>query len=540
MDYSKFPFQRGAAGAGEGARQARILATNDTPAMRRKNLDGSVSRKVGDRLYVDPAPEQDMDAYLSAGRSAAGQVRSVSSVNARGKFRDRGAVASNGQIAEWNSSALRYYGNGMASANRLTWKEGDGAEVPDFNGFPAQVLTATQYQTRNGTFYKEVYSVQATRTYTGSNRFMTHIGTTAPTLIRQGERKQWIYEAQSGAVCALGQYVFFYVVDLGATQYYGKIKTIEYQLAVGFLAQSLGPLGRFGVGTYMRPEFSQSGLRHPIDVGRCPGLEFHLSEDGGLNWEPINSLPMLQEFADTVLALPVGYFEATTFNIAVNWFSMTVVPLNLTMAVVLMVVPYVTPVSVDRFAVNAKIKMGVIDLVSRTVVETVVLEDSATPAGQSGWAGAEAAAAGYLAGWEGVAIKGGALFLVRPLGAEDYRDNAPRCLFTTDGVNIQWKPFLPWPGWRVGSPKAISGDTIVLPVYEWGRGYVLYQSNDLGESWTLRATLSDTAPPPVKVESRAYLLDFSRVEKLRDGPTPANATPGAPWASDSRFTPPIA
>ena len=69
------------------------------------------------------------------------------------------------------------------------------------------------------------------------------------------------------------------------------------------------------------------------------------------------------------------------------------VPLNAQQAVVLMAVPYVTDTAEVRLAVNAKIKMGVVDLVARTVIETVVLEDSVTPSGGtvSDWAGAEAA-----------------------------------------------------------------------------------------------------------------------------------------------------
>lgn len=542
MDYSKFPFQRGAAGAGVGARQARFLDTLGSPALKRKNLDGSVSRKVGDRLYVDPAPPQDLDAYLSSGTMMDGEVRVVDSRDARGTFRDRGSVMHRSEITEWTSAAIRYYGNGKSSNSKMVWAKGDDANVADFNGQPAYVLDVTQYQSQNGTVYNPVYTIKAMRAYVGTERYTTQIGWSQPTLVRLSDRNQWIYSALNGVNCINGQYGFLYVVDFGSARYLGNIKTVEYQLATSFAGNVISPLGRFGVGQYMRPEYSQSSVPHPIDVSKCPGIEFHLSADGGLNWEPVESAPILKEFADTVLPLPSQTWYATTFNIAVNWFSSMTVPLNAQQAVVLMAVPYVTDTAEVRLAVNAKIKMGVVDLVARTVVETVVLEDSVTPSGGtvSDWAGAEAAAVGYMAGWGGIPIKGGALFVVRPFGAEDYRDNPPRCLFTTDGVNIQWQSPMPWPGWCVGVPRAISKDTIVIPVYEDDRGYVLYQSDDLGESWKFRATLSANARPPVKVESRAYLLEFSTVEKIRDGEAPANATPGAPWVSDTRFAPPNA
>lgn len=540
MDYSKFPFQRGAAGAGEAARQARFLATNDTPAMRRTNLDGSVSRKVGDRLYVDPAPQKTLDAYLSAGTYPDGVVRAVASSDARGVFHHRGRIMLRDETREWNSTALNYYGNGKASVLKLSWVKGDGEKVADFNGWPAYVLDAGKYQSQNGTSYAEVYKVKATQTYVGAvSRYATNIGVTAPTLLRSGEKSQWLYEALSGVTCVNGQYRFFYVVDVGSYQLYANIETLEYQLAKDFSAATVSPLGRFGVGSYMRPEYPQFEMEHPVDVSQCPGIEFHYSEDGGLNFACMDTPPILQEFTDTVLTLNSNIQYAPTFNIAVSWFSSVTVPLNAQQAAVLMTVPYVTEVRPGRHAVNAKIKLGVLDFVSRTVVETVSLADSVTAPGESGWDGAEAAAAGYMAGWAGIPIKGGALFVVRPLGAADYRDNPPRCLFTIDGVNIQWQPPMPWPGWCVGVPRAVSKDTVVIPVYEPGRGYVLYQSDDLGATWTLRATLAATARPPTKVSSRAYLLEFSQVTKLRDGAAPANATPGAPWVSDNRFTLPV-
>ena len=55
MDYSKFPHHRGTPSS-TGERQARHLDTLGTPSLHRLNPDGSVSRKVNGRLYVDPAP----------------------------------------------------------------------------------------------------------------------------------------------------------------------------------------------------------------------------------------------------------------------------------------------------------------------------------------------------------------------------------------------------------------------------------------------------------------------------------------------------
>lgn len=64
MDYSKFPHQRGTPPSGAGERQARHLDTLGTPSLHRLNPDGSVSRKVNGRLYVDPAQQAQAQAIV--------------------------------------------------------------------------------------------------------------------------------------------------------------------------------------------------------------------------------------------------------------------------------------------------------------------------------------------------------------------------------------------------------------------------------------------------------------------------------------------
>ena len=64
MDYSKFPHQRGTPPSGAGERQARHLDTLGTPSLHRLNPDGSVSRKVNGRLYVDPAQPAQAQAIV--------------------------------------------------------------------------------------------------------------------------------------------------------------------------------------------------------------------------------------------------------------------------------------------------------------------------------------------------------------------------------------------------------------------------------------------------------------------------------------------
>ncbi|MDO5691116.1 MAG: hypothetical protein Q4G70_01370 [Pseudomonadota bacterium] len=65
MDYSRFAHHRALPGSRAGERQARMLETMGAPALHRRNADGSTSRKVGERLYVQTADEQATQNQLS-------------------------------------------------------------------------------------------------------------------------------------------------------------------------------------------------------------------------------------------------------------------------------------------------------------------------------------------------------------------------------------------------------------------------------------------------------------------------------------------
>ena len=65
MDYTRFPHHRRGDHSGQGERQARLLDTLGTPSLHRLNPDGSVSRKVNDRLYVEPAEPKQTATQLS-------------------------------------------------------------------------------------------------------------------------------------------------------------------------------------------------------------------------------------------------------------------------------------------------------------------------------------------------------------------------------------------------------------------------------------------------------------------------------------------
>lgn len=100
MDYGKFPHQRGTP-SGQGERQARHLDTLGTPSLHRVNPDGSVSRKVNGRLYVDPAPAEQAQTGLAG-------------------------------YEFWVNEDFRQYPEGLGSAGELgvAPTDADGVEIP--------------------------------------------------------------------------------------------------------------------------------------------------------------------------------------------------------------------------------------------------------------------------------------------------------------------------------------------------------------------------------------------------------------------------
>ena len=92
MDFGKFPKQRSIPTSGEGERQARMLDMIGTPALHRRNLDDSVSRKVGDRLYVEPAQKQEFESLYTAGTLSTGVTGTFSSPDPRKAFKRIGKL----------------------------------------------------------------------------------------------------------------------------------------------------------------------------------------------------------------------------------------------------------------------------------------------------------------------------------------------------------------------------------------------------------------------------------------------------------------
>lgn len=88
---------------------------------------------------------------------------------------------------------------------------------------------------------------------------------------------------------------------------------------------------------------------------------------------------------------------------------------------------------------------------------------------------------------------------------------------------------LPWESRHTGLMQWLDDETLVIPA--WDDGYFLYQSTDMGVTWTVRATISADGDPPD--ENALRLNSFHNLVRIRrDGGRPAYVTPAARWVSE--------
>jgi hypothetical protein len=105
--------------------------------------------------------------------------------------------------------------------------------------------------------------------------------------------------------------------------------------------------------------------------------------------------------------------------------------------------------------------------------------------------------------------------------------------FTTKG--------LPFPQHMCGELTVIDRKEFGITAYtveEEVGAYRFYTTRDFGDTWKPKAVIHKDAPQPSDL-SRNQMINFSTVTYVRDqDDRPASLTPGAPWQSDGRLTPP--
>lgn len=113
-------------------------------------------------------------------------------------------------------------------------------------------------------------------------------------------------------------------------------------------------------------------------------------------------------------------------------------------------------------------------------------------------------------------------------------------VWAPDGRSFTTKA-LPFPQHLCGELTVISPKELGITAYtieEEVGAYRFFTTRDFGDTWVPKSTINKDAPPPSDV-SENQMINFSKVTYVRDKKgRPANITPGAPWQSDGRLTPP--
>ncbi|RUR68691.1 hypothetical protein EJP67_16640 [Variovorax guangxiensis] len=501
--------------SGQGGKDATFLDTSSTvPYLKKRRFDPEtggqvVAHKRGDFLEVTREGTLE-DGFYSIGMID-GEKRVVGSATARGRFTDRGTfIADDGLLGV---DRIRYYGRGLGLDTTSTLL----GTATDFDGKPCNAYKLQTYRTRDGRRFVAFYDFTAFAPFEYGTQFTFVPGEVYGPPGARKFQSAYVYQSLDPS----GQHYHAFLRDDGTTRVLGDTLYMPNQLATYAAPARIAPGRHVFMGAYLRPHYSGSS----VDAAACPGLVFQFTDDAGATWNEASSTELFQEFFDTIQTLPVPSY-ATMFNTAVNACGFYAAPLNASRALAYVVVPYAPNPGAD-FVLKAKVKLGIIDANARTLLSTLTLFDGEVNAALAFWSGGC------------VGVEGGAVVVTRPLATvyTNIQNEPPVLLFTPDGVSIATMPPAPQPNYRIGMVSAIAPGIIVAPMYDGAHS--LFESRDRGATWQKRAVLTDRAAAPVSDVGKFQLEDFAALTFLRRNGQPAGATPGTPWASDSRIAPPI-
>lgn len=502
----------------QGGMDAQFLADSSrVPFLKKRRDDGAggtvIAHKRGEFLEVT-REGQLTDGFYSVGLIG-DELRVVGSPTARGRFGNRGVFAGDGVLV--GVTAILNYGRGLGfdqSAELV-------GEAIDFDGKPCNVFQVTIHRTRNGREFVPFYDYLAAAPFDAATFFSYLFGEVYGPAGARKAFNNHAYMSLDGA----GQHFIAFVRDDGTTQTLGATLTMPNQLAAAARVNRMAPGSYVMMTKYLRPDYPGSS----VVVADCLGLDFTFSADAGETWSAASATELFTEFFDTVQTLPVSGYT-TKFNQAVVAASINVAPRAAGIGIAHAVVPYaaVDPDIGPEFQIYAKVKLGIVNSASRTLMGTVTLFDgSITEA---------------VAFWEGgcTGVEGGAVIVTKPTdgtGVAGLPDVPPEILFTPDAVSVVSMGTMPQPNYKTGIVTALAPDLLVCPMYDGEHS--LFESRDRGATWQKRAVLTDQAAAPLLVPEARRLLEFGVLTFLRRNNEPANSTPGTPWASDSRIAAPI-
>jgi hypothetical protein len=536
MDFSKYPHHRSLPASRDGERQSRMIDALGASALHRRNADGSVSRKVGGRLYVTPAPEKPLSAIYTSGvlvTGKSGVFRTASPARGFSGIGQLPFLSERGDIGYLTNNS-----DGTASVVNSEW----AGRAADFDAGPhwgheAGITTVDVYRTRDGIAVSndfEAYTATALEG-SGTNDWSLVSGK----VIKVGERFARLRGAAT-ITLADGHYwpTFYRVVDDGpavVAPTWGQ----ENTLLTGIVNLVLGPAKFLMIVRCARSEHRPTIA---VNAGN-PVLFAQYSLDGGASWSLVSDMSAFADEIASIKAIPIKHpnnagqgvsdSNAEFFNRAATYFQLSsAAPISATKALALATVPYIS--DPERLTTRARVKIVEIDTANGCRIvekqnifdgrlnEALAFRGAAWPTGE------------------------GMLYTVQQVtpDAEDstaYR-SAPslpsRVWHTVDGVRLENIGLMPEPAFCTGYPIYIDKRRIACVMYSQGV-YRLFLSTDRMASWKKGGVVSaqGRAPyiDPANPLASLTLANFSAVACLRtESGAPAGLHPQAPWIHDAR------
>jgi hypothetical protein len=190
--------------------------------------------------------------------------------------------------------------------------------------------------------------------------------------------------------------------------------------------------------------------------------------------------------------------------------------------VFLAVAPYSINLPGKDPVIQAKVKLGTIDINGGSTTNQVLFEGST-------WI------AGGIAGRGIMATDQGVIAMLRQQDSEGSTTSLPAKLHrTTDGASLVEYATMPKLEMHTGSPSMAARKIMLCTMYDGGGTYSLYKSKDFGVSWGRSAILTANGTEPHPTHDRFSMPDFEAITTIRRNGVPTNTTPGVPWLTDCR------
>lgn len=570
MDFNKHPHHRGGNGSNTGDRQARLLDSLGAPALRHRNLDGTVSVKVGERLYVDPTSQVVIENLFTSGLLVSGQSGVFTSDSPLRGFKPRGRLpfssVEGGNFQDQGYIASHSDATGYVADNQFTGFTPDFDVAANAGGGStltmAAIVTGAVYRTRNGAAFSTDFTAYSCRAIpeamSGSILDSVRVMPGQYVLVdgvRTGFRGASFVTLEALDGLGAGHYwPNFLGIKRDNTGWNGELLGLPYTMIAMHQLLVLGP------GRYMLVMRCMRSVRRPTLCNNLsiPVAVAQITKDAGQTWDAVGSLAAASDEFATVMAFPqqvgdgagVGESDryAKYFNDASFYTSFSAAaPISATRSLALMMVTYNDYANSGGEVVPGQPMIGKL----RTRIKVVRIDTAGAGSiteAQTVFHGRQLEGAASLG--DVLPTGDGMLFWLRDVEADapdentwQQTPNKPcKIYFTANGADLQFVGYMPFPAYRTGVPCYIDAQTIACPMYVDGAHW-LYLSRDRMATWSRGALITRSGSPPVINEadpiSSATMRNFAKVTRLcTDTGAPINSHPQAPWIMDCAFQAP--